>query len=143
MKRMKKPNHHLSLTPREFSVQALKTRIELIKEAKSELLIEACAMCEQSEKENMSLEIIVSRTSRRGAQQFNWAHRDTGYRCLDPRLMVNRASNSDKIIFVGLEAMRVRFNHELSAYDAELARLRNTTRRSYFHEYLKAPATAA
>ena len=140
---MNKPKNHLSLIPREFSVQALKTRIELIKEAKSELLVEACAMCEQSEKENISLEIIVLRTSRRGAQQFNWAHRDSGYRCLDPRLMVNRASKSDKKIFIRLEAKRVRFNHELSAYDAELIRLRDTTRRSYFHEHLNAPATAA
>ena len=140
---MNKPKNHLSLIPREFSVQALKSRIEHIKEAKSELLIEAMALCEQSEKENLAIEIIVSRTSRRGEQQFNWAHRDTGYRCLDATLLINRASKSDKNIFVRLEAMRVRFNHELSAYDAELARLRNTTRRSYFHEYLKAPATAA
>ena len=140
---MNKPKNHLSLIPREFSVQALKSRIEHIKEAKNELLIEAMALCEQSEKENLSIEIIVSRTSRRGEQQFNWAHRDTGYRCLDATLLINRASKSDKIIFVRLEAMRVRFNHELSAYDAELVRLRNTTRRSYFHEYLKAPATAA
>ena len=140
---MEKPKNHLSLIPREFSVQALKTRIEHIKEARSELLIEACALCEQSEKENLSIEIIVSRTSRRGAQQFNWAHRDTGYRCLDATLLINRASKSDKNIFVRLEAIRVRLNHELSAYDAELARLRNTTRRSYFHEHLKAPAPAA
>ena len=140
---MEKPKNHLSLIPREFSVQALKTRIEHIKEARSELLIEACALCEQSEKENLSIEIIVSRTSRRGAQQFNWAHRDTGYRCLDATLLINRASKSDKNIFVRLEAIRVRLNHELSAYDAELARLRNTTRRSYFHEHLQAPATAA
>ena len=140
---MNKPKNHLSLIPREFSVQALKSRIEHIKEAKSELLIEAMALCEQSEKENLSIEIIVSRTSRRGEQQFNWAHRDTGYRCIDATLLINRASKSDKNIFVGLEAMRVRFNHELSAYDSELARLRNTTRRSYFHEHLKAPATAA
>ena len=140
---MNKPKNHLSLIPREFSVQALKSRIEHIKEAKSELLIEAMALCEQSEKENLSIEIIVSRTSRRGEQQFNWAHRDTGYRCIDATLLINRASESDKNIFVRLEAMRVKFNHELSAYDTELARLRNTTRRSYFHEYLKAPATAA
>ena len=40
---MNKPKNHLSLIPREFSVQALKSRIEHIKEAKSELLIEA--MC--------------------------------------------------------------------------------------------------
>ena len=131
--------NHLSLIPREFSVQALKSRIVHIKEARSELLIEARALCELSEKENMSLEIIVSRTSRRGKQQFNWAHRDTGYRCLDPRLMVNRASKSDKKIFIRLEAMRVRFNHELSTYDAELTRLRDTTRRSYFHDLLNAP----
>ena len=140
---MEKPKNHLSLIPREFSVQALKTRIEHIKEARSELLIEAMALCEQSEKEKLSIEIIVSRTSRRGAQQFNWAHRDTGYRCLDATLLINRASKSDKNIFVRLEAIRVRLNHELSAYDAELARLRNTTRRSYFHEHLQAPATAA
>ena len=140
---MKKPKNYLSLIPREFSVQALKTRIEHIKEARSELLIEAMALCEQSEKEKLSIEIIVSRTSRRGAQQFNWAHRDTGYRCLDATLLINRASKSDKNIFVRLEAIRVRLNHELSAYDAELARLRNTTRRSYFHEHLQAPATAA
>ena len=140
---MKKPKNYLSLIPREFSVQALKTRIEHIKEARSELLIEAMALCEQSEKEKLSIEIIVSRTSRRGAQQFNWAHRDTGYRCLDATLLINRASKSDKNIFVRLEAIRVRLNHELSAYDAELARLRNTTRRSYFHEHLKAPAPAA
>ena len=140
---MNKPKNHLSLIPREFSVQALKTRIEHIKEARSELLIEAMALCEQSEKEKLSIEIIVSRTSRRGAQQFNWAHRDTGYRCLDATLLINRASKSDKNIFVRLEAIRVRLNHELSAYDAELARLRNTTRRSYFHEHLKAPAPAA
>ena len=106
-------------------------------------MIEACALCEQSEKENMSLEIIISRTSRRGAQQFNWAHQDTGYRCLDARLLLNRATKSDKMIFIRLEAKRVRFNHELSAYDAELTRLRDTTRRSYFHEHLQAPASAA
>ena len=140
---MNKPKNHLSLIPREFSVQALKSRIEHIKEARSELLIEACALCEQSEKENMSLEIIISRTSRRGAQQFNWAHRDTGYRCLDARLLLNRATKSDKMIFIRLEAKRVRFNHELSAYDAELTRLRDTTRRSYFHEHLQARASAA
>ena len=140
---MNKPKNHLSLIPREFSVQALKTRIEQIKEAKSHLLIEACALCEQSEKENLSLEIIISRTSRRGAQQFNWAHQDTGYRCLDARLLLNRATKSDKMIFIRLEAKRVRFNHELSAYDAELTRLRDTARRSYFHEHLQAPASAA
>ena len=133
---------YLSLIPHEYSVQALKSRLEHIKEAKSELLIEAMALCEQSEKEKLSIEIIVSRTSRRGEQQFNWAHRDTGYRCLDATLLINRASKSDKNIFVELEVMRVRLNHELSAYNAELARLRNTTRRSYFPEHLKAPATA-
>ena len=140
---MKQPKNHLSLIPREYSVQALKSRIEQIKEAKSKLLIEAIALCEQSEKENLSIEIIVSRTSRRGAEQFNWTHRDTGYRCLDATLLINRASDSDKDNFIILEAMRVRYNHELSAYDAELTRLRNTTRRSYLPDHLKAIAPAA
>ena len=136
-------NLPLSLTPLEFSVKALKSRIKQITLARNKLLIEARAMCEQSEKETMLVEIIVSRTSTRGAQQYNWAHRDTGYRCLDPRSMVNTSTKSDKVTFVTLETKRVRFNHELSAYDTELARLRNTTRRSYFPEHLKAPATAA
>ena len=140
---MKTPKNHLSLIPHEFSVQALKSRIEHIKEARSELLIAAYALSEQSEKEYLSIEIIVSRTSNRGAQQFNWIHRDTGYRCLDANLFINRASTSDKNIFARLEAMRVRFNHELSTYDSELARLHNTTRRSYYHEHLKEPASAA
>ena len=140
---MKQPKNHLSLIPREYSVQALKSRIQEIKEAKSKLLVEAMALCEQSEKENLSIEIIVSRTSRRGEQQFNWAHQDTGHRCLDATLLINQASKTDQNIFIRLEAMRVRFNHELSAYDAELTRLRNTTRRSYFPEHLKATATAA
>ena len=135
--------NHLSLIPREFSVQALKARIEHIKEAKNQLLIEARALCEQSEIEKLSIEIIVSRTSTRGTQQFNWAHLDTGYRCLDATLLINHASKSDKNIFMRLEAMRVRFNHELSTYDAELTRLRDTARRSYFHEHLKAPSPAA
>ena len=95
---MTKPKTHLSLIPHEYSVPALKSRIEHIKEAKSALLIEAMVMCEQSERENLSIEIIVSRTSRRGAEQFNWTHRDTGYRCLDATLLINRAPTPTKKI---------------------------------------------
>ncbi len=134
---------HLSLIPHEYSVQALKSRIENIKEAKRALLIDAMVMCQQSERENLSIEISVSKTTNRGAEQFNWTYRDTGYRCLDATLLINPAPESDKKKFIRLEAMRVRYNHELSAYDAELTRLRNTTRRSYLPDHLKASSTAA